>query len=99
MRSYILVLITIILVAFASWLTFFDHHRYGTHGDGFRCGEAKNKITSYTATKYYLVSQPYNEDEIEVGACPYDKFSVRTYALEVWILAALFGYVSYKFSK
>jgi hypothetical protein len=89
----------VIFIAFAGWLTFFDHHRYGTHGDGFECGGVKDTVTSYTATSYYLFSQSYNEDEIRVGTCPYDKFKARTYGLEVWILATILGYASYKSFK
>lgn len=99
MRSYILVLITIIFITFASWLTFLDHHRYGIHGDGFECGRVKDTIISYTVTSYYLFSQSYNENEIKFGTCPYDKFHARTYALELWVLAALLGYASYKSFK
>ena len=96
MYKPILLSVAIILIAFASWLTFFDHHRYGTHGEGFECGDVKDTITSYTATSYYLFSQTYNENWIRIGTCPYDKFHARTFALELWILAALLCFASYK---
>ena len=96
MRSYTLVLLTLIFLAFASWLTFFDHHRYGTHGDDIACGGRGDTVTSYTATSYYLFSQPSTGDEVKVGTCPYDKFHARTYAVELWIVVILVGFASYK---
>lgn len=94
MQKPILLFATIALVILASWLTFFDHDRYGTHGDGFRCGEVKDAVTYSTVTTYYLFSQPNGEQSLNVGTCPYSMFKARTYALDLWVPAILLGYLS-----
>lgn len=90
----ILLSVAIVLIAFASWLTFFDHNRYGTHGDNFKCGEVSDTTIYHTATTYYLFSQPLNGQTPALGTCPYDMYKARTYALDLWIPAIVLGYIS-----
>lgn len=95
MYKPILLSVAIVLIAFASWLTFFDRSRYGTHGDNFKCGEVSDTATYHTATTYYLFSQPLNNGQIpDLGTCPYDMYKAKTYALDLWIPAILLGYIS-----
>ena len=96
MKTTLLVLASSLIIILASGLTFLDLNRYGTHGDSVPCGENKRQETFYTASSYLLMTQTYPESEVNIGTCPYENFSAKTYALDLWIPAIILSIVSYK---
>jgi hypothetical protein len=96
MYKPILLLISVVLIISAGWLTFFDRSHYGIHGDGFQCGEVKDTLTFYTAAAYYHSSQPLtgHGQALDIGTCPYQMYKARTYALDLWSPATLLGFIA-----
>lgn len=87
---------TSILLILGAWLTFFSVDRYGTHGDSATCGENKSHKVFYSATSYFPTTQSKEQSILRVGTCPYDNYTARTVALDVWVPALLLGFVAYR---
>ena len=96
MKQRLLILFALTALLLASWFTFFAPDRYGTHGDSLQCGQNAKHKTSLTVSTYLLFTQSNNENNVDIGTCPYQKFTVRTYSLEIWILAAVLGLLAYR---
>ncbi|MNH58596.1 hypothetical protein D3C73_104020 [compost metagenome] len=96
MKTTLLILLSSAFIILASWLTFASSNRYGIHSDSASCGENKSHEIFYTATSYILTTQTYERDKVKVGTCQYENFTARTFALDLWIPAIAFGFISYK---
>lgn len=96
MKTTLVILLTSILLILGVWLTFFSVDRYGTHEDSATCGENKSHKVFYSATSYFLTTQSKQQSSLRVGTCPYDNYTARTVALDVWMSALLLGFVAYR---
>lgn len=96
MKTTLLILLSSVVIILASWLTFFSSDRYGTHGDSASCGKNRSEETFVTATAYLFMTQTDETKNVTIGTCPYENFTARTLALELWIPAFIFGFMSYK---
>lgn len=96
MKTALLILLASILLILGVWLTFFSVDRYGTHGDSATCEENKSHKIFYSATSYFLTTQSKQQSSLRVGACPYDNYTARTVALDVWVPALFLGFVAWR---
>lgn len=96
MKTVLLILLTSTLLVLGAWLTFFSVDRYGTHGDSATCGENKSHKVFYSATSYFLTTQSKEQSILRVGTCPYDNYTARTVALDVWVPALFLVLVAYR---
>jgi len=96
MKQKLLLFFTLTVLLVASWFTFFAPDRYGTHGDSLPCGQNAQRETFLTASTYLLFTQSSNKNNVDIGTCPYQNFTVRTYSLDLWVLAAISGLLTYR---
>ena len=96
MKTVLLILLTSMLLILRAWLTFFSVDRYGTHGDSATCGENKTHKVFYSATSYLLTTQSKQQSSLHVGTCPYDSYTARTVALDVWVPVLFLGLVVHR---
>lgn len=96
MKQKLLLFFTLTILLLTSWFTFFAPARYGTHGDSLLCGQNSEHETFPTTSTYLLFTQSSNQDNVDIGTCPYQNFIVRTYSLDLWVIAAISGLLTYR---
>lgn len=70
--------------------------RYSSFDDGIVCGQESSQQYHVTVAGYLLRSRPIGDQPLNIGTCPYEHYYARTYAVELWLLAAGMGYMAYR---
>lgn len=88
-RSFYFLLLSAVLAGLGMYFVLMAPPRIGYHDDAMRSNRT-TEMRNFSLIVYYVFYDEQKSTD-RIGTEPYQNFYVRTYALELWVLMAIFA--------